>query len=169
MARILNAIDIVRCIIPHMPEVTAPSPRFGPPSRGVTAGDVERAADALLRAGNRPTIDKVRQKVGTGSPNTIDPLLDSWWKRPGSRLDAGPAAFHRLPTALPQSPLLCPLLARGRTRLPPTRPRQHHYRAEPAAPRTHPPVGQGTSGARRAGSPRLRIYHDKRKRKGRFA
>jgi Plasmid replication region DNA-binding N-term len=104
-----------------MPEVTAPSPRFGPPSRGVTAGDVERAADALLRAGNRPTIDKVRQKVGTGSPNTINPLLDSWWKRPGSRLDAGPAAFHRLPTALPRSPLLCPLLARRRTRLPPTR------------------------------------------------
>jgi hypothetical protein len=83
-----------------MPEVTTPAPRFGPPSRGVTAGDVERAADALLRAGERPTIEKIRTSLGSGSPNTINPLLDAWWKRLAARLDAGPAALHRLPESV---------------------------------------------------------------------
>jgi hypothetical protein len=83
-----------------MPESTSRPPRYGPPSRGITAGDVERAADALLREGDRPTIEKIRAKIGRGSPNTINPLLDAWWKRLASRLDAGPAAFHRLPESV---------------------------------------------------------------------
>jgi hypothetical protein len=58
---------------------------------------VELAADALLREGERPTIEKIREKIGRGSPNTVNPLLDGWWKRLSSRLDAGPAALHRLP------------------------------------------------------------------------
>ena len=83
-----------------MLEPTKAPNRFGSPSRGVSAGDVERAADALLRAGERPTIEKVREKLGTGSPNTINPLLDAWWKRLSARLDAGPAALHRLPESV---------------------------------------------------------------------
>jgi len=79
---------------------SSPAPRYGPPSRGITAGDVERAADALLREGDRPTIDKIRAKIGRGSPNTINPILDAWWKRLASRLDSGPAAFHRLPESV---------------------------------------------------------------------
>jgi hypothetical protein len=74
--------------------------RYGQAPRGVSAGDVERAADALLRAGERPTIEKVREKLGSGSPNTINPLLDAWWKRLSARLDAGPAALHRLPESV---------------------------------------------------------------------
>ncbi|MDB6084529.1 MAG: hypothetical protein JWN43_2410 [Gammaproteobacteria bacterium] len=73
---------------------------YGTHVRGVTANDVEHAADTLLRAGERPTIEKVRAKLGTGSPNTINPLLDAWWKKLSSRLDAGPAAFHRLPESV---------------------------------------------------------------------
>src|SRR5580658_401587 len=73
---------------------------YGGRRRGITAGDVERAADALFRAGERPTIEKVRAKLGRGSPNTINPLLDAWWKRLASRLDAGPAALHRLPESV---------------------------------------------------------------------
>jgi plasmid replication DNA-binding protein KfrA len=69
----------------------------GPPPRGITQSDVSHAADSLLRAGQRPTIDKVRAKIGKGSPNTINPLLDAWWKTLSARLDAGPAALHRLP------------------------------------------------------------------------
>jgi hypothetical protein len=65
--------------------------------RGITSADVDRAADSLLREGERPTIEKVRLKIGRGSPNTIYPLLDAWWSRLASRLDAGPAALHRLP------------------------------------------------------------------------
>jgi hypothetical protein len=80
--------------------VTEAPHRYGQAPRGVSAGDVERAADALLRAGDRPTIEKVREKLGTGSPNTINPLLDAWWKRLAARLDAGPAALHRLPESV---------------------------------------------------------------------
>jgi hypothetical protein len=80
--------------------VTETPHRYGHTPRGVSAGDVERAADALLRAGERPTIEKVREKLGTGSPNTINPLLDAWWKRLSARLDAGPAALHRLPESV---------------------------------------------------------------------
>ena len=38
--------------------------------------------------------------VYSGSPNTVGPLLDTWWKRLAGRLDAGPAAFHRLPESV---------------------------------------------------------------------
>jgi hypothetical protein len=74
-----------------------PSPRPTTDSRGIASTDVERAADALLREGERPTIERIRARLGRGSPNTINPLLDAWWKRLAGRLDAGPAALHRLP------------------------------------------------------------------------
>ena len=78
------------------PQSTRP-PQQATDSRGITSTDVDRAADALLREGERPTIEKVRLKIGRGSPNTINPLLDTWWSRLAGRLDAGPAALHRLP------------------------------------------------------------------------
>jgi len=81
-----------------MPELRTPLPRYGESRRGVRALDVEQAADALLRAGERPTIEKVRARLGSGSPNTINPLLDLWWKKIGARLETkGPAALERLP------------------------------------------------------------------------
>src|ERR1700690_1726383 len=80
-----------------MPEPPKP---YGPPSRGISSSDVHRAADALLREGERPTIEKVRAKLGTGSPNPINPLLDAWWKTLSARLDSGPAALHRLPESV---------------------------------------------------------------------
>jgi Plasmid replication region DNA-binding N-term len=83
-----------------MPESTDPRLRIAPSSRGVSSTDVERAADALLRLGERPTIEKIRASLGGGSPNTINPLLDAWWKRLSARLDAGPAALHRLPESV---------------------------------------------------------------------
>src|SRR6267378_927084 len=73
----------------------APTP-YGTPNRGVNLGDVSQAADALLRTGERPTVEKIRAAIGRGSPNTVGPLLDAWWKRLAGRLDSGPAAFHRL-------------------------------------------------------------------------
>jgi hypothetical protein len=75
---------------------TPPPPTPSTP-RGITPADVDRAADQLLREGQRPTIEKVRATIGRGSPNTINPLLDAWWSRLAGRLDAGPAALHRLP------------------------------------------------------------------------
>ena len=81
---------------PRPPQSTR-SPRQAADSRGVTSSDVDRAADALLREGERPTIERIRARLGRGSPNTVNPLLDAWWKRLAGRLDAGPAALHRLP------------------------------------------------------------------------
>jgi hypothetical protein len=67
---------------------------------GVTAAEINAAADALLREGLRPTVERIRARLGRGSPNTINPLLDEWWKTLGARLDSGPAALHRLPEAV---------------------------------------------------------------------
>ncbi len=67
---------------------------------GITFGDVSRAADSLIRGRERPTVEKIRAAIGGGSPNTIGPLLDQWWSTVAARLEAGPAAFHRLPEAV---------------------------------------------------------------------
>jgi hypothetical protein len=80
-----------------MTEARAP---YGTPTRGVSLMDVSQAADALLRDGERPTANKIRIRVGRGSPNTIGPLLDEWWARLAGRIDSGPAAFHRLPESV---------------------------------------------------------------------
>jgi uncharacterized coiled-coil protein SlyX len=83
-----------------MSEPGVPRRSFGPPPRGITQSDVSHAADTLLRAGDRPTIEKIRNKLGRGSPNTINPMLDAWWKTLSARLDSGPAALHRLPESI---------------------------------------------------------------------
>jgi len=80
--------------------MSEPSKRYGMPTRGVSFSDVSQAADAMLRSGERPTVEKVRFKIGGGSPNTLGPLLDRWWTTLASRLDAGPSAFHRLPESV---------------------------------------------------------------------
>lgn len=54
---------------------------------GVTAAQVAAAADELLMAGERPTIERVRALMGTGSPNTLIKHLDSWWRGLGPRLN----------------------------------------------------------------------------------
>lgn len=52
----------------------------------ITELDVHAAADALLRDGERPTIERVRLKLGRGSPNTITGFLNSWFAGLGERL-----------------------------------------------------------------------------------
>lgn len=54
--------------------------------RGVQSADVWDAADAVLMAGQRPTIERVRQKLGRGSPNTVAPMLEAWFAQLGQRL-----------------------------------------------------------------------------------
>ena len=65
-------------------------------ARGITDHDVFAACDALLLAGERPTIERVRQKIGRGSPNTVSPMLDAWFKGLGRRLQ-DPGAFAAPP------------------------------------------------------------------------
>lgn len=69
---------------------------------GIQRDQVFVAADELLKAGQRPTIEKVRQKLKTGSPNTITPLLDEWFKELPRRIQEGraPAANDELGTAV---------------------------------------------------------------------
>jgi Plasmid replication region DNA-binding N-term len=79
---------------------TAPAKPYGTSAGGIRQSDVSHAADTLLRLGVRPTVEKVRNKLGRGSPNTINPMLDAWWKTLSARLDSGPAALHRLPESI---------------------------------------------------------------------
>lgn len=61
-------------------------------ARGITESDVFKACDALLLEGARPTIERVRQTLGRGSPNTISPMLEIWFKHLGARI-RDPGAF----------------------------------------------------------------------------
>lgn len=65
-------------------------------ANGITREDVWLAADTVLRSDARPTIERVRQQLGRGSPNTVGPHLDAWFRELGQRLDGAPGA---VPTA----------------------------------------------------------------------
>ncbi|VVE39057.1 Chromosome partition protein Smc [Pandoraea iniqua] len=66
----------------------APVPRSA--GRGISELDVWSAADTLLMAGQRPTIERIRQQLGRGSPNTVSPYLDAWFAGLGARLKGAP-------------------------------------------------------------------------------
>ncbi len=57
--------------------------------RGTQEHEVWAAADALMQEGLRPTIDRIRQRLGKGSPNTVSPMMESWFRSLGSRLAGG--------------------------------------------------------------------------------
>lgn len=67
-------------------------------ARGVTETDVHTAADELVAQGERPTVERVRAHLGTGSPNTVTRWLDTWWQGLGRRLQAH-ATFLEIPAA----------------------------------------------------------------------
>lgn len=46
--------------------------------KGITQEQVNAAADALVAAGDKPTVEKIRQALGTGSPNTVTRMLETW-------------------------------------------------------------------------------------------
>jgi hypothetical protein len=76
------------------------TPDYRAPGRpGLTASEVGRLCDEMLKRGERPTIEKIRKALG-GSPNTITTLLDAWWDKLGERLERGTAAFERIPAHL---------------------------------------------------------------------
>ena len=68
-------------------------------ARGITQEQVNDAIEQLLLSGERPTIERVRAALGTGSPNTLTRMLDTWWKGLGDRL-----AVQRRSAALPDAP-----------------------------------------------------------------
>jgi len=68
-------------------------------ARGITELEVHQAADSLVVAGERPTVERVRAALGTGSPNTVIRHLDAWWTALGPRLVTQTAV-----SALPEMP-----------------------------------------------------------------
>jgi len=55
-------------------------------ARGLTELDVHHAADDIVSLGQRPTVERIRAHLGTGSPNTVTRWLETWWSSVGSRL-----------------------------------------------------------------------------------
>jgi chromosome segregation ATPase len=75
-----------------------------PRARRITQAEVFATADALLVEGHRPTIDRVRVRLGRGSPNTINEHLDTWWRELGARLrDLPGQEFPQLPERVAHS------------------------------------------------------------------
>jgi chromosome segregation ATPase len=74
-------------------------------NRGIQQEDVHQAADALIAEGLRPTIERVRQKIGRGSPNTVSPLLDVWFSTLAARLglDGQQSQESQLPEPVQQA------------------------------------------------------------------
>lgn len=70
--------------------------------RGITQDEVNAAADALLGAGENPTVEKVRAALGTGSPNTVTRMLDVWRSHLGERL-RHLSSLPELPTPVGQA------------------------------------------------------------------
>ena len=73
--------------------------------RGVQQDDVWGAADSLIADGLRPTIERVRQKIGRGSPNTVSPMLEAWFATLADRLAVNKKEEKsgNIPTALEQA------------------------------------------------------------------
>ena len=63
---------------------------------GIQEQDVWQVADALLLEGGRPTIERIRQKLGRGSPNTVSAHLETWFRHLGARIK-DPGAFSAPP------------------------------------------------------------------------
>src|SRR5580704_8073676 len=80
-----------------------PAPAYGTTrSRraSVSYGEVERAATALLKKGERPTIEKLREALGGGAPDTIASALSRYWRDLGARIEGDPASLSRLPAEI---------------------------------------------------------------------
>lgn len=71
-------------------------------ARGITEQDVHVAADELVMAGERPTVERIRAHLGTGSPNTVTRHLETWWQGLRGRLNqrAAELAFPEVPEAV---------------------------------------------------------------------
>lgn len=70
--------------------------------KGITQEQVNAVADALVTAGERPTVEKIRAQLGTGSPNTVTRMLDTWRGALATRLSQV-LALPDLPTEVGQA------------------------------------------------------------------
>ncbi len=66
----------------------------------VSYADVERAAIAILKSERRPTVETIREALGSGSPDTIGDALRRFWRDLGARIEGDPAALSRMPAEI---------------------------------------------------------------------
>jgi hypothetical protein len=66
----------------------------------VSYADVERAAIAILKSERRPTVETIRETLGSGSPDTIGDALRRFWRDLGARIEGDPAALTRMPAEI---------------------------------------------------------------------
>jgi hypothetical protein len=66
----------------------------------VSYADVERAAIVILKSERRPTVETIREALGSGSPDTIGNALRRFWRDLGARIEGDPAALSRMPTEI---------------------------------------------------------------------
>ena len=66
----------------------------------VSYADVERAAIAILKSERRPTVETIREALGSGSPDTIGTALRRFWRDLGARIEGDPAALTRMPAEI---------------------------------------------------------------------
>jgi hypothetical protein len=89
----------------YVPAPEPPPEKARKPGRvGVQLHEVLQAADDLVARGLKPTIERVRQHLHGGSPNTISPMLDEWFARLAARLAAPTDSAAALSAARPADP-----------------------------------------------------------------
>jgi hypothetical protein len=69
-------------------------------SANISYADVERGALDILATGRRPSVETVREALGSGSPATIASFLKRFWRDLGIRAQGDPAALTRLPSEI---------------------------------------------------------------------
>ena len=82
--------------------VTPSSPAYGTSRErrpDVSYAQIERAATAILKTGERPTVEGVREAIG-GSPKSILEGLRRYWRTLGTRVDENPASLARIPAEI---------------------------------------------------------------------
>jgi hypothetical protein len=55
-------------------------------AKGITQDQVNAAADALIAASEKPTVERIRAQLGTGAPNTVLRMLEVWRSALAQRL-----------------------------------------------------------------------------------
>src|SRR5271168_3685327 len=69
-------------------------------SANLSYGEIERTAIAILKAGRRPTVEKVREALSRGAPGTIADALKRFWRDLGAKAEGDPAALSRMPAEI---------------------------------------------------------------------
>jgi len=70
--------------------------------RGITQDQVNQAADTIVATGERPTVERIRSHLGTGSPNTVTRMLEAWRQGLAERLRQA-SLLPELPDAVGQA------------------------------------------------------------------